>query len=651
MSSLDNLKKRIYKPGEEFSERERKEPVFAKERKDAKDIWESPDFHNPEEILISSKDYLIKMKQRKRKRNKMFIIFSVVFLIAAAGIFAYSFFIRGGGIGFLSSQNIDIKIGGASSVNAGEKLLLPVIIKNNNKVALQNVGIIVEYPQGSEIINRENDFSLKEKRNVSEILPGRESEELFEAFIFGEENSSELVKVSVEYRLADSSAIFEKSAERKIEIAKPAASIFIEAPEAASFGKEINFKIDAISNTDFELKNMVLDVEYPDGFEFIEADPSPQENKSRFILGNILSGEKKTISIKGKLGIKNFAPEEFIKASIGGLNDKDETTIYSRKTFSLAVKKPFLDIAFKIGKESGNYISRPNDTLNFTLNWENNLPIGVKNAKLEARLESGGEIIDLSTLKIKNGGTYRSFDNTIVWDSVNYPKFSYIESGEKGSVEFSVKVKDPSAFTNGQNKNANASFAAKLFTSYLPEEFKDIDISGNDKILVKLVSDFQFAQYGFYSLGSFSNTGPIPPKVGNETTYTIKWSLVNSLNDLSNVSVSAVLPNYVKWLNNARSETNLGEISYNEESREVKWTINALRARTGISFPAEEISFQILFLPSETQIKSSPILIGKAVARGFDGFVNANLEDSQPAVTTSLINDPKVGRGGGTVVR
>lgn len=651
MSSLDDLNKRIYKPGEEFKDRERKEPVFTKERGVVKDAWESPDFHDPNEILISSKEYLTKMEQRKRKRNIMLIVFSAVFAVAAAGIFAYSFFIRGGGIGFLSSQNLDIKISGPSVVNAGEKLLLPIVIKNNNKVALQNVDIIVEYPQGSEIINKENDYVLKERRRTREILAGKDTEELFEVFIFGEENSSQTIKITVEYRLADSSAIFEKSAEKKIEIAKPAASIFIEAPEAASFGKEINFKIDAISNTMSELKNIVLDIEYPMGFEFVEANPSPQENKSRFILGNILSGEKKTVVIKGKLGTKGFTPEDFIKATLGGLNNKEELTVYSRKTFAFAIKKPFLDISFKIGKESGDYASRPGDTLNLTLDWENNLPVGVKNAAIEARLENGGEIIDLSTLKIKNGGTYRSFDNTIVWDSVNYPKFSYIESGEKGNVEFSVKIKNQFASSDKQNKNASVSFAARLFIPYSPEEFKDIDVSGSDNILVRIVSDFQFAQKGFYSLGYFKNTGSIPPKVGKETTYTIKWSLVNSLNDLSNVSVYAVLPNYVKWLNNARSETNLGEISYNEESREVKWIINTLPAGAGVNSPAEEISFQILFLPSEAQIKSSPILISKAEAKGFDGFVNANLEDSEPAVSTALINDPFVGRSGGTVIR
>lgn len=649
MSSLENLKKRIYKKDEKFLDRERKDPFFFKNHENVKKEWENPSFNNPEEILITSGEYLNKMKNKKKERNIFLIIFSFVFVIALSGFFAYNFFIRGGGIGFLSSQNINIKIGGPSSVNAGEKLTLPIVIKNNNKVDLKNLDIIIEYPKGSEIISKESNFPLKEKRKVGDILAGQEKDELFETLIFGEENSSQNIKITIEYRLADSSAIFEKSIEKIIQIAKPAVSIFIEAPQEASFGKEINFKIDAISNTSLELSNMVLDVEYPEGFEFIDSDPIPQDNKTRFILGNIASGEKKTVSIKGKMGNKNSAPEEFINTTLGSLNNKNELTVYSKKTYTLSVKKPFLNISFKNEDNKSYFVSRPGEDLKFVLDWENNLSVGIKNAIIEARIENGEEFFNLPNLQIDNNGEYRSFDNTIVWDSPNYFKFSYIEPGEKGSVSFSIDFKDQPPFTKEKNKNFNVSLSAKFFTKYSPEEYENIDIFGNDKISIRLVSDFQFTQDGFYYLGPFKNSGPIPPKAEKETTYTIKWSLVNSSNDLSNVSISAVLPIYVKWINKTYSKTNLGIISYNEENREVKWTINNLKAGVGINFPAEEYSFQILFLPSKTQIGENPILINKAEAKAFDQFVNANLEDSYPAVTTSLSKDSKIGNNEGIV--
>ena len=44
--------------------------------------------------------------------------------------------------------------------------------------------------------------------------------------------------------------------------------------------------------------------------------------------------------------------------------------------------------------------------------------------------------------------------------------------------------------------------------------------------------------------GTFTNTGPIPPKAEAETTYTVTWAVTNPLNNLTDVRVSAILPSY-----------------------------------------------------------------------------------------------------------
>ena len=55
--------------------------------------------------------------------------------------------------------------------------------------------------------------------------------------------------------------------------------------------------------------------------------------------------------------------------------------------------------------------------------------------KIEAKIE--GVVLDRSSVITTEGGFYRSFDNTIVWDRGSDPDFDSVSSGEKGVVGFS----------------------------------------------------------------------------------------------------------------------------------------------------------------------------------------------------------------------
>jgi len=150
-----------------------------------------------------------------------------------------------------------------------------------------------------------------------------------------------------------------------------------------------------------------------------------------------------------------------------------------------------------------------------------------------------------------------------------------------------------------------------------------------------------------YSLGPFSNSGPIPPKADLMTTYTVTWSLSNSSNDVSEVEVSARLPSYVGWLANfTPSNENL---SYNSTNGVVTWDVGHLDNGTGFGAPSREISFQISLLPSLSQVGIRPTLVGETELRGIDDFTGANLDSTKGALTTRLSSEE--GSGSGSVVK
>ena len=68
---------------------------------------------------------------------KKFFVVAVVFFVAAMAFAAYMFL---GGTNTVSTQNIDIKILGNAFTNGGDELPLQIEIKNQNAVALDQIG-------------------------------------------------------------------------------------------------------------------------------------------------------------------------------------------------------------------------------------------------------------------------------------------------------------------------------------------------------------------------------------------------------------------------------------------------------------------------------------------------------------------------------
>ena len=140
-----------------------------------------------------------------------------------------------------------------------------------------------------------------------------------------------------------------------------------------------------------------------------------------------------------------------------------------------------------------------------------------------------------------------------------------------------------------------------------------------------------------YYTGPLKNTGPLPPKVNQETTYTIIWTITNSSNDISSAVVRTTLPTYVKWLGVVSPDSE--SVTYNEIGGEVVWNAGAIPAGTGINRAAREVAFQVSFLPSISQINQSPLLTSEIAISGNDNFTHTILRDTKRALSIKLSTD------------
>jgi hypothetical protein len=233
-----------------------------------------------------------------------------------------------------------------------------------------------------------------------------------------------------------------------------------------------------------------------------------------------------------------------------------------------------------------------------------------------------------------------------VWDKTGSSDFADVDPGYKGVASFAFASLSnlPSSTRNPQITIAVTASGNQVVSGGTP-----LHVSSDESKLVKINSALGFLARALHSSGPFENMGPIPPKADTETTYTIVWDLSSSLNDLSNTTVSATLPPYVKW--NALVNPSSEKVLYDPLNSTVTWNAGDIRAGTGSGTPPREVAFQVSVTPSLSQIGSMISLLTNVKVSAKDLFSQKTLEYGEQSLNSNITSDPAFHQGDGVVVK
>lgn len=142
----------------------------------------------------------------------------------------------------------------------------------------------------------------------------------------------------------------------------------------------------------------------------------------------------------------------------------------------------------------------------------------------------------------------------------------------------------------------------------------------------------------FSENGDSIGSGPIPPKISERTNYKIFLRLTNNINETRDVKVSVKLADKADWAGKISLDS--GELYYDQETRQVIWTIPKLPKKL-----VDKMSgvFEISLEPKEEDAGRSVILVEDILLEGFDGKTGVKLERSYPFITTD--DEESGGRG------
>jgi len=578
---------------------------------------------------------------------KKFFVFSIIFFVFALLFVAYQSFSGGNTV---SNNNIEIAILGNTFTNGGEDLPLQIEITNKNNSALELVDLVVEYPNGTT--QGENSSAVDTERirtSIGTISAGGIKTENMSIVLFGEQGSVHEIKISIEYRVEGSNAIFVKDKEYQVTINSTPIDLLVNGPTSVNPGEDMNLSIKTSLNSKNPALNVLVKVEYPLGFQFVRATPMPSLGDNIWNLGDLSPGAENNISIVGKMTDSFDGDEKTFKVYSGSQAKNDKSVIdvvFNSLGYTVLVQKPFISARLFInGVYDREYAIDSRSPIQSEINFTNNLD--TKIVDLEVKAKISGNSFNRSTISAKKG-FYDSLNNTIVWNKDYDNKLAEVASYESGSVNFFFSPLSLFTSSSGFISQPTINIEVSVSGKQLLEGNSTKKLENSESKVIRIISDLGLSNKALYYSGPFKNTGPIPPKAETETTYTMVWALTNTANNISKAQIKSSLPPYMRFVGtvNPRSE----DFTYNASTREILWNIGVVPRGTGISGAGREVAFQVSLTPSLSQVDEVPLLIKEVVLTGHDDFANVDVRVVKPSLSTKLTNDPIASDSTGKVV-
>lgn len=552
------------------------------------------------------------------KKITIFIVILAV-LVGIAGFYYYQ-------KNIYSKDILKLEILGPEEADLLEEVEYIVKYKNNGNTRLEEPELTFEYPEYSLPVE---DDSLRAVRDSDElggaIYPGEEKTFYFKVRLLGKEGEAKIARANLTYRPKNLKARYDSETTFTTVIKKVPLTFEFDLSSKIESGKDLRFRLNYFSNIDYPVSDLRIAIEYPSNFEFIESTPQSLE-KTEWEIGFLNKAEGGRVEIAGKLR-GEVGEEKVFKAKIGSWQD-GEFILLKETAKSIEIVKPDLYIVQQINNNP-EYVAYPGDLLHYEIFFKNIGEEVLTNMFLINRLE--GAAFDFQTIKSEQGD-FEAGDNSIVFDWRRVPKLQLLNIQEEGKVEFWINLKDDWEINSVEDKNPV--IKNKIYLSQAREEFVN-----------KVNSKLTIEQKGYFGDEVFGNSGSLPPKVGETTTYTIIWQVKNYYSEVKNAKVKAVLPANVNLTGKIFPEEEAEKFALDSQSRELVWEIGNLEIGQGVLSPAPNIAFQIVFTPDDSQRGKTPNIINEVKIVGEDQWTKGLIEATSPAVNTALPDDETVNEG------
>ena len=603
------------------------------------------------------------LEKKPKGRLKMFFtsLFSCFFLVFIFFLVGWVIFNRPQKVKSPEvEKSILLSIEAPEKISSGEEIIYKIKYKNQDKVKITKLQLILSYPDGFifESSGEKPDNKYKNVFNLPDIKPWEEKELIIKGRLIGEEGESKSLLASLSYEPENFSSEFQELATAGTLITSAAFNLKIDGPSQVIPEKQVEYTINISNRLKEPVKNLRLIVIYPENFFPEDFSIAPRKQKDikiedvpfgysyNFWIIENMGCDGQEIKIKGIFKENLKGKEKIIaKIEIGEEEGQDYNLIAEDILDIKAVDK---DIVFDLILNGSREIQSVNfgDNLSYSIIYENKGKEDLKNIKVRTYIkgyegEKEANILDWSGFKDENNGFVQNGE--VLWTSAEILKLSSFSAGEEGVIDFFIPLK--TAKEVFQDNNSGGDFKIKSWAEMEIGKVGDTEVEmkiKSNEIVTQINTNIILnAEARYFNDDNIAvGSGPIPPRVGQTTYYRIFWDISGNLSRIDDISVKTKLPNKVYWSD--KFNTEIGEVNYNEETKEVVWKINNLPSSTA----KVSLDFEIGITPQKDDLNKIMVLCDKTSLEAIDKKTGSKLTAFYKALTTDLENDPTMsGRG------
>jgi hypothetical protein len=607
---------------------------------------------NLTEIYSDPKGALINVKKMTVKRKQIFLIkilkplFAIVLLALAAYFSYFYFFARGNDM-----NGLEFSIIAPEKIVAGEEFSYQVEYDNPTKFPLSNIRLELQYPEnfifsGSSLEPSSGNYGF----NLPDLASGAKGTLTITGKIIAVKDSVNVISGRLNYIPANFSSEFKKESSAATTIGSIGFQVGLENSNTAFLGQnnEINLSFFEVENNqlgDFNitftlpgdgtvgLENASSSAATSTVAEQASTSPATSTDGVLLVTGNgtnswLVSGLN-AANANRKLNfnylLKNQPSNTDLIIKLEKKLADGQTYVFWEKTITPEIVKSDLNLTLFLNGSKNNGAASFGDTLNYTLNYSNKGVNSFKDAVIMAVVD--GSFIDPSSFTAEKNGSI--VGGKVVWTKQEIPSLAEIKPGDEGEINFSVKLK------NYQESDFGKKLEVSAYSQYGVDNKTSAESNKSNVIVTRINSDLTLAEQVRYFNDDNSpvGSGPLPPKVGEKSSFKVYWTVKNNLHELSGTSVVLNLPAQVAWDNSVSA--GVGNLYYDDSRRAVVWDIG----RLPVSVYQVDASFSISVTPTAADQDKILILSPGSVVTALDNETQATIVKKTSPKTTKLEDD------------
>lgn len=603
---------------------------------------------------------MAKLEHKKRSRFFSLIILILVLLIILS-VSLLGFYVFQPKPNY-TGDKINLEIKAPFNIASGERVEYEIKITNKEEISLTKVELSVYLPLGFVFENSSLMSKIKQpdSTNPNPSIKVWQLEDLYSqqtqsitiiGKLIGEVNSKQPISATLSYYPANFNSEFQKNISFNTEIADCLIDFELEYPSQAANLEDVPFIL-KVKNKSLDTENSDLQIEFNYSEDFTLSESQVVQNGQKIVLqkekagqatqkiwniAKLMPTEEVQIKFKGKFDVSESKKLEFsIKIKQKGPNDSyiDQ----KEQKYNIEIIKGDLLANLIINGTSQNKAINFGDTLNGLLVLENKSKKILGDIKVRLVIDS--PLLDWSTLNDNNKGIVQ--DNQILWTKEQISQLGLLIPEGEVEIPFKITLDDYDSSKKYKTEDLQVKSFYEVQINNIDNKDAQMTIQSNT-----LINDINTnldlsAQIRYFADNNDTiGTGPLPPIIGQLTSYKVFLTLTNSLHEINDIKVQIKLPDYVKY--ESKENVSAGNITLDEQNQ-IIWQISRI-PNTVNKTTAE---FEISITPIMSDANKILTLISEIDFSATDSQTQATIIKNISGLTTNLESD-ELGKNKGVI--